>query len=256
MNPLSPLSSPTSPAPAPARPSAPAPAPPAQPADQVELSGSSPLAATIPAREPAPEAEAPAFPARHSWTDWSQGRQALAGKLSEETLQVLDRTWEYAVGCHGDQMRPNGEPYPNHLLEVVEILTESGVRDCDILQAGMLHDVVEDTGHPLSEVREKFGRGVSELVDWMTKPVPKEGEDPVAVRQGYLRQFEEAPLGAATVKLADRLSNVQRIHTYGPEHKRRKYYQETVEQVMPHAHRIPWFEEQFRQWKDAYSYLG
>lgn len=254
MNPLTPLGTRTNYPPPPARPQA-QPERSAHVADSVQLTSRQAAPAPPPTRAPEVR-EAARFPARHSWSTWPQAREALAGRLPEATLEVLDRTWAYAVDCHGDQMRPNHEPYPIHLLEVVEILVESGVRDCDILQAGMLHDVVEDTGHPLAEIRDRFGRGVSELVDWMTKPEPKPGQDPVAVRQGYLRQFEEAPLGAATVKLADRLSNVQRIHTYPSPDKRRAYYRETVEHVMPHAHRVPWFEEQFRDWKEAFANLA
>jgi (p)ppGpp synthase/HD superfamily hydrolase len=210
---------------------------------------------SAPPRE-TPTTQPPPFAAHSSWKSWAQARAALAGRLPEETLQVLDGTWAYALACHGQQRRPNNEPYPIHLLEVVEILVASGVRDCDILQAGMLHDVVEDTPHPLSELCQRFGRGVSELVDWMTKPEAGPGQDPAAVRLAYLRQFEHAPPGAAVVKLADRLSNVQRLHTHPRPAKQRSYYQETVEQVMPHAEGHPWFEGQFRLWQEAFAYLA
>ena len=208
-----------------------------------------------PARE-TPATQPPSFPAHSSWKSWHQARAALAGRLPEETLRVLDDTWAYALECHGQQMRPNNEPYPIHLLEVVEILVASGVSDCDILQAGMLHDVVEDTPHPLSEICQRFGRGVSELVDWMTKPEAGPGQDAAAVRLAYLRQFEHAPASAAVVKLADRLSNVQRLHTHPRAAKQRSYYQETVEQVMPHAKGFPWFEGQFHRWQEAFAHLA
>ncbi|MGI5843207.1 MAG: HD domain-containing protein [Candidatus Xenobium sp.] len=199
---------------------------------------------------------APNFPAHSSWNTWEQARAALKPTLPEELLAVLDRTWDYALKCHGEQMRPNHEPYSVHLLEVVEILVASGVRDCDILQAGMLHDVVEDTPHPLSDIREIFGNGVAELVDWMTKPEPRPGQDPAEVRRAYLRQFAQAPPQATTVKLADRLSNVQRLHTHPRHAKQRSYYKETVEEVMPHARAHPWFARQFQSWQKAFAHLA
>ncbi len=197
------------------------------------------------------------FQERSHWHDWGTARTALAGQLPTSTLERLDETWDFAMRCHGDQMRPNNEPYAVHLLEVLEILTQgAGVKDCDILQAGLLHDVVEDTGHSLDEIRDRFGPSVTELVDWMTKPEPKEGEDPAVVREGYLQRFAEAPEAAVTVKLADRLSNVQRLYSHPRPAKQRSYYRETVEQVMPQATRQPWFEGQFAAWQRKFSYLA
>lgn len=270
MNPLSPVPSP-SPMPGPASPPDRSVALPNPPTDRLQLTGEPGLPGAAQAlRTPAqvsgappaapeqvrPTPPPPNFPAHSSWSSWAQARTALKTSLPEETLAVLDRTWEYALSCHGDQMRPNHEPYAVHLLEVVEILAASGVRDCDILQAGMLHDVVEDTTHSLSEIREHFGRGVSELVDWMTKPEPRPGQDPAEVRSAYLRQFAQAPPQAAVVKLADRLSNVQRLHTHPRPAKQRSYYKETVEEVMPHAQAHPWFAGQFRAWREAFAHLA
>lgn len=266
MNPLSPVPS-SSPMSVPTSPPDPSLRPPDQPADRLELGRKpgltaapqaprTPTQASTAPEQARPISPPPDFPAHSSWRSWSQARTALKPSLPEETLAVLDRTWEFALSCHGDQMRPNDEPYAVHLLEVVEILTESGVRDCDVLQAGMLHDVVEDTPHPLSEIRELFGLGVSELVDWMTKPEARPGQDPAEVRSAYLRQFAQAPPQAAVVKLADRLSNVQRLHTHPRPAKQRSYYKETVEEVMPHAQAHPWFAGQFQAWREAFAHLA
>ncbi len=198
----------------------------------------------------------PSFPAHDTWKTWDQARAALADRLDEPTLQVLDRAWAYAAACHGPQRRPNDEPYGVHLLEVLEILLASGVRDRTTLQAGLLHDVVEDTPHPLSEVRERFGLEVGQLVDWMTRPEPGPDQDPAQVRRMYLQQFRHAPPAAALLKLADRLSNVQRLHTHPRPAKRHSYYLETVEEVMPCAQGHPWFAEQFRRWKEAFAELA
>ncbi len=266
MNPLSPVPS-SSPMSVPTSPPDRSLRLPDQPADRLELGRKpgltaapqaprTPTQASTAPEQARPISPPPDFPAHSSWRSWSQARTALKPSLPEETLAVLDRTWEYASSCHGDQMRPNDEPYAVHLLEVVEILTESGVRDCDVLQAGMLHDVVEDTPHPLSEIRELFGLGVSELVDWMTKPEARPGQDPAEVRSAYLRQFAQAPPQAAVVKLADRLSNVQRLHTHPRPAKQRSYYKETVEEVMPHAQAHPWFAGQFQAWREAFAHLA
>jgi len=204
----------------------------------------------------APAIKHPSFPAHNTWKSWDQARAALADRLGEPTLETLDRTWAYAVSCHGPQRRPNDEPYGVHLLEVLEILLASGVRDPATLQAGLLHDVVEDTPHPLSEIRDRFGLEVGELVDWMTRPEPAAGQDPAEVRRVYLQRFKHAPPAATLLKLADRLSNVQRLHTHPRPTKRHTYYLETVREVVPCAQGHPWFEERFRQWREAFAELA
>lgn len=47
-----------------------------------------------------------------------------------------------------------------------------GATDRDVLVAGVLHDVVEDTETSLDEVREAFGQAVADLVGWVGKPDP------------------------------------------------------------------------------------
>lgn len=64
----------------------------------------------------------------------------------EVSAQRLGEAVAFAEDAHGDQRRPAGEPYVEHLLEVVEILVSgAGVRNEDLLVAAFLHDVVEDT---------------------------------------------------------------------------------------------------------------
>jgi (p)ppGpp synthase/HD superfamily hydrolase len=54
-------------------------------------------------------------------------------------------------------------PYISHLMNVMKILCEE---DCpaDIVIAGILHDVVEDTHVKVDEVKERFGEKVARLV--------------------------------------------------------------------------------------------
>lgn len=84
---------------------------------------------------------------------------------------ALDKATVFATRWHGSQTRPAGEPYLEHLLEATRLLVETiEITNVDILRAAVLHDVVEDTGCTLEEVRERFGDRVATLVDWVTKP--------------------------------------------------------------------------------------
>jgi (p)ppGpp synthase/HD superfamily hydrolase len=187
---------------------------------------------------------------------WSDLRAKLDGRLPEPTLAELDRAADFAVERHGDQKRPAGEPYLEHLLETVDVLTNGpGVTDRDVLVAGVLHDVVEDTDTTLDEVRGAFGQAVADLVGWVTKPDAGPGEDKTAARLRYLSSLVDAPDEVLQLKLADRLSNVQRLETHPRPAKRASYYAETVEQLVPLAARHPWYEQWFGAWRERYAYL-
>jgi (p)ppGpp synthase/HD superfamily hydrolase len=188
---------------------------------------------------------------------WPLLRARLAGSLPEHDLALLDDAIGFATRWHGDQVRPAGEPYVEHLLEAVCVLAEAvGTTDVDVLRAAVLHDVVEDTGCSIEEVRERFGPRVANLVDWVTKPPAEDGRSPAETRDAYLARLRGAPADALLVKLADRLSNVQRLDSHPRPQKRRSYYQETVRSIVPLAQSHPWFRAWYATWSDAFGHLA
>ena len=190
------------------------------------------------------------------WTTWPQAEAGLTGRVPAEDLRRLADAFAFAKACHGDQLRPTGDPYERHLLEAVEVLAEgAGVLDRDVLTAALLHDVAEDTGCGLDQVRDRFGAHVAELVDWVTKADPPDG-DRDAARLAYLRRLASAPPEAVLVKLADRLSNVQRLDRHPRPEKRRSYYRETVDWILPLAAGVPFFHEQFGRWRERFAELA
>jgi (p)ppGpp synthase/HD superfamily hydrolase len=193
------------------------------------------------------------------WTTWPRAEAGLRGRVSPKDLAALAEAFAFAKACHGDQLRPTGDPYERHLLEAVEVLAEgAGILDRDILVAALLHDVVEDTACTLDRVRGRFGPRVAELVDWVTKTDPPEGggEAKEAARLAYLRRLATAPRDAVLVKLADRLSNVQRLDRLPRPEKRRSYYRETVDWILPLAAGVPFFHEQYARWASRFAELG
>jgi guanosine-3',5'-bis(diphosphate) 3'-pyrophosphohydrolase len=191
------------------------------------------------------------------WTTWPQAEAGLAGRVRPDDLRWLGEAYAFATACHGDQVRPTGDPYERHLLEAVEVLVEgAGVLDRDVLAAALLHDVVEDTACTLDQVRDRFGPHVAELVDWVTRADPSEGGDKDAARLAYLRRLGSAPPEAVLVKLADRLSNVQRLDRHPRPEKRRSYYRETVDWILPLAAGVPFFHEQYGRWRERFAELA
>lgn len=211
-----------------------------------------------------------------SWPDWPTAEAALAKRFPPGVVAGLGEAYRFAAGWHGDQVRPGGEPYTEHLLETLEILIDSGVDSgagsaagsgtgsgagggADAaLVAALLHDVVEDTPCPIEEVRRRFGPAVAEQVGWLTRPEPEEaGEDARSLaRERYLASFAAAPVPVLAVKLSDRYSNVQRLHTHPLPGSQRGYYRETVDWFGPLSERIPFFAALFAGWAHEYRYLG
>ncbi|MGH8964106.1 MAG: HD domain-containing protein [Actinomycetes bacterium] len=192
-----------------------------------------------------------------SWRDWDAARVGLSGRLRPGTVVALGEAYEFASAWHGDQVRPAGEPYVWHLLEVLEIAHGvGGLVDPDALRAALLHDVVEDTGATGEQVLARFGEGTAELVGWLTKPEPAPGQTRERARARYLERFVSAPPVVRVIKLADRYSNVQRLDTHPRPAKRRAYYLETREHFLPLAAATPGFAELFEEWDRAFSYLA
>src|SRR6202020_1731580 len=97
------------------------------------------------------------------WHSWQRTEPELRGLLPAADADAVARAVEFAVRYHGDQTRPTGAPYAEHLLEALEVLARgAGVSDPDLLRAAVLHDVIEDTGCTAGELAASFGKNVSE----------------------------------------------------------------------------------------------
>jgi (p)ppGpp synthase/HD superfamily hydrolase len=113
---------------------------------------------------------------------------------------------EFAVAVHDDQGLRYGEfSYEHHLKHVVNVLLELGETNKDVLASAWLHDAVEDTGVSIELIRELFGERVSAIVSAVT-------DEPGANRKErkaktYLKIAADPD--ALTVKLADRIANVE-----------------------------------------------
>lgn len=83
-------------------------------------------------------------------------------------LELIEKAYSLAAAAHGEQKRRSGEPYIIHPLAVAKILVELGM-DNESIAAALLHDVVEDTGVPLSDIEKQFGHEIALLVNGVTK---------------------------------------------------------------------------------------
>jgi len=191
-----------------------------------------------------------------NWHSWPQAEAGLRDRLPAHAVTKVARAVAFAAGQHGDQRRPGGAPYTEHLLETLEVLVRgAGVTDPDLLCAAVLHDVVEDTACTVAQVAEGFGPRVAGLVGWVTIPPPGAGQDKAAAKDAYLRGLRRAPRDAILVKLADRASNVQTLRNLAPA-RQRAYYAQTIEHIVPLAGREPWFRYWYASWRAEFADLA
>lgn len=114
----------------------------------------------------------------------------------------------FAADQHRDQRRKGSDasPYVNHTIAVAELLASvAGVEDPDILQAAVLHDVLEDTEVSFKELERRFGATVAGLVAEVSddKSLPSE--------ERKEQQAHTAPRlsrGAKLIRIADKICNV------------------------------------------------
>ncbi|HEY7263102.1 MAG TPA: HD domain-containing protein [Trebonia sp.] len=191
-----------------------------------------------------------------NWHAWPRTEPELRRLLPASTCDVVGKAVDFALRHHGDQRRPTGAPYLEHLLEALEILVRgAGVTDPDVLCAAVLHDVVEDTACTVDDVRAAFGARVATLVDWVTIPEQGAGADRKAAKESYLESLRDAPDDAVLVKLADRASNVQTLRNLSLP-KQREYYAQTVSYIIPLAEARGWWGVWYAAWRKEHRDLA
>jgi GTP pyrophosphokinase len=157
----------------------------------------------------------------------------------QEDLQLLRRAYQFSARHHMQQVRLSGAPYLSHPLEVAHILADFRM-DLPTLATALLHDVVEDTGVTLEDIRKEFGEEVAHLVEGVTKiakldVVSREERQAQNVRKMLLAMVDD--LRVIFIKLADRLHNMRTLQYLAPE-KQQRIAQETLDIYAPLAHRM------------------
>jgi len=154
-------------------------------------------------------------------------------------LAVLERAYRFSERSHRGQQRASGEPYLSHPLEVATLLVDFKM-DVTTVTAGLLHDVLEDTGATKAELETEFGKEIAELVDGVTKLgklafSSREERQAENFRKMLVAMARD--LRVLMIKLADRLHNMRTLD-YLASDRARKIAQETLDIYAPLAHRL------------------
>ena len=172
-------------------------------------------------------------------TTISELEKRIGGYLTSDEVEKVRRAYEFSASAHEGQHRKSGEPYINHPLEVAGILGDMHM-DHQTLAAAILHDVIEDTGTDKKEIVRRFGKGIAELVDGVSKLTQVEFDSHAEAQAQNFRKMLMAmsnDIRVIIVKLADRLHNMRTLGALAPE-KRRRIARETLEIYAPIAQRL------------------
>lgn len=163
----------------------------------------------------------------------------VASYMNEEHVTLVERAYRFAEICHHDQRRKSGEPYIIHPIQVAGILANLQM-DPETVCAGYLHDIVEDTGATLDDIKELFGPTIAMIVDGDTKLGKiqyKSNKEQMAATHRKLLLAMSKDIRVMIVKLADRLHNMRTLKHLRPD-KQRRISNETLEIYAPIADRL------------------
>ena len=162
---------------------------------------------------------------------------------NENDRKKIEDAYQLVEKKHQGQFRKSGEPYIHHLIEVAYILA-SIVAGPETIIAGLLHDVVEDTDYPLSEIKKEFGEDVAFLVDSVTKIQRMkfskrymENEDFEAEDHKKIFLGMAKDIRVIIIKLADRLHNMRTLQ-YLSHERQLALSKETLDVYAPIADRL------------------
>ena len=131
-------------------------------------------------------------------------------------MSLIERARVFCIAAHeavGQRRKYSDAPYwhhPEHVVRILQQFSTQPVSD-EMIAAGYLHDVVEDTKVSLETIRDLFGNNVYHLVENLTDiSRPEDGNR--RVRKSLdLEHTRLASLEAKAVKCADLVSNAPSI---------------------------------------------
>jgi (p)ppGpp synthase/HD superfamily hydrolase len=141
--------------------------------------------------------------------------EGLEAQLPQTRVEFTDRSpltraaLAFAEGRHSGQTRDiDGVPFVTHPVEVACLLAEVGYSD-EVVAAGVLHDVLEDTDAERADLEANFGPAVAWLVSAVSDDASIEDQ---AERKAALRdQVADAGERAAAIFAADKVSKAREL---------------------------------------------
>ena len=158
---------------------------------------------------------------------------------SAEDIELIKKAYLFASKAHAGQLRLTGDDYMLHPLNVALILTEI-YADAQTLSAALLHDVINFANVTIEEIEKEFGPEMKALVDGISRinklSLSADNEALVSYHKKILVGLS-GDVRIIILKIADRLHNMRTLWAI-PENKRKEKAKETLEILVPIAHRL------------------
>jgi len=157
---------------------------------------------------------------------------------SESDVERAHLAYDFAAKAHEGQFRRSGEPYIIHPLITSYILAQIQAEP-NIVIAGLMHDVPEDTEITLEEIEANFGADIANMI----KGITKLGKIKYRGMERYIENLRKLFVAMAEdvrvmiIKFADRLHNLSTLDSLPPE-KQHRVALESLEIYAPIANRL------------------
>ncbi|MBE5745802.1 MAG: HD domain-containing protein [Clostridiales bacterium] len=164
----------------------------------------------------------------------------LISNLEQKHLLNIDlviKAYNIASSLHKEQKRKDGTPYIMHPVSVAKILEELDF-NADIIASALLHDVVEDCGYTLEEIKQNLNANVAQIVDAVTAIENLDNSKEFAKLDAENKTYQKLlSIGkdnrfAFFIKFADRLNNLKTISCF-PKYKQIEKVKETENWLIP-----------------------
>ncbi len=169
-------------------------------------------------------------------------------------LDMIRLAYDFAEKAHQGQKRATGENYITHSVATAQTLAEMRL-PTNMIIAGLLHDVPEDTAITLEEIENQFGTEVAQIVRGITKlsNIKYRGMDRYIenLRKMFVAMAED--IRVIIIKFADRLHNLSTLYAL-PANKQQRIALETLEIYAPIANRLGIGELQAQLEDTAFKY--
>jgi guanosine-3',5'-bis(diphosphate) 3'-pyrophosphohydrolase len=153
--------------------------------------------------------------------------------------ELIRRAYQFAEWAHKEQLRKSGDPYLIHPVSVAGIIADLRLDTASVC-AGLLHDVLEDSGATRETIQTEFGEEIASIVDGVTKLgkfnfTSREDRQAESFRKMVVAMAQD--LRVLLVKLCDRLDNMRTLEHMKPEAQER-IARETMDIYAPLAARL------------------
>ena len=159
-------------------------------------------------------------------------------RYTKSDIRLAKKAYDVANSSHSGQIRLTGEPYFVHVFATAYKLANMQL-PIEVVIAGLLHDVPEDTETDIEEIRAEFGDDVTSMIESVTKlqHVKYRGLERYVenLRKMFIAMAQDVRV--IFIKFADRMHNMETLYVL-PEQKRLRIAKEVMEIYAPIANRL------------------